>query len=187
MRSLRELAVLVAGLLVASAALAQAPLPPAGDTVPPAPGLFPSSPQPDGSARPASDDDPKASIPSVLRGSGSKAGGPANELNPSGRPETPVGPKGDLAGVLSKRELFHGNYCGAGQRAEGLPPTDALDAACQRHDACFDAAGHPSCECNKTLMREAAAVADDRSLTPEVRRRALSVVQAADLMECQAP
>jgi hypothetical protein len=34
--------------------------------------------------------DARSGIPKVLRGSASKAGGPANELNPSGAPEWPA-------------------------------------------------------------------------------------------------
>jgi hypothetical protein len=129
----------------------------------------------------------RSSIPKTLRGSASKAGGPANDLNPGGRPEETPLPRGDLANVLTGKELFHGNYCGAGQRGEGLPPTDALDAACMHHDACYDTAGYRSCACDQTLKREAAAAAEQPRVSLEVRRRALSVVEAAGLMECKAP
>ncbi|MGU3282499.1 phospholipase A2 family protein [Methylobacterium mesophilicum] len=129
----------------------------------------------------------RSAIPKVLRSSGSRAGGPANELNPSGRAEAPAPPKGDLAQVAAGKELFHGNYCGKGQRGEGLPPTDALDAACMRHDACYDNAGHHSCACDATLKREASVVADATNASLEVRRRALSVVEATAAMDCRAP
>ena len=86
----------------------------------------------------------RSRIPKALRSSGSKAGGPANDLNPGGRDEAPAPPKGDLGRVVAGQELFHGNYCGKGQRGEGLPPTDALDAACMRHEACYEAAGYHS-------------------------------------------
>ena len=33
---------------------------------------------------------------------------------------------------------------------------DDLDAACMRHDACYDAAGYRSCACDRTLRDEAA-------------------------------
>ena len=129
----------------------------------------------------------QSGIPKALRGSASKSGGPANDLNPGGLPEEAAPPKGDLANVLTGKALFHGNYCGAGQRGVDLPPTDALDAACQRHDACYDAAGHRSCACDQALKREAAAVSEQPNVTFEVRRRALSVVEAADAMNCRAP
>lgn len=130
---------------------------------------------------------PRSAIPRTLRSSGSRAGGPANELNPGGLPEEPVPPRGDLAAVLTGANLFHGHYCGAGQRGEGLAPVDALDAACQRHDACFDAAGHRSCACNLSLQKEATAVSERPGLALEVRRRALSVAQAAEVMACREP
>jgi hypothetical protein len=129
----------------------------------------------------------RADIPKTLRASGARAGGPANDLNPGGRPEEGAPPKGDLGRVAAGRELFHGNYCGRGQRGEGLPPIDDLDAACMRHDACYDAAGRPSCACDAALKREASVVADSESASLEVRRRALSVVEATAAMECRAP
>lgn len=129
----------------------------------------------------------RSGIPKALRSSGSRAGGPANELNPSGRVEEPAPPKGDLGQVVAGKELFHGNYCGKGQRGEGLPPTDDLDAACMRHDACYDTAGYSSCACDATLKREATLVSDSPKASLEVRRRALSVIEAAAAMECRTP
>lgn len=129
----------------------------------------------------------RSGIPKALRSSGSKAGGPANDLNPSGRAEAPAPPKGDLGRVIAGKELFHGNYCGTGQRGEGLPPTDALDAACMRHDACYDTAGYRSCACDAALKREASAISDSPNAALEVRRRALSVIEAATAMACRTP
>lgn len=129
----------------------------------------------------------RSGIPKTLRASGSKAGGPANDLNPSGQAEAPAPPKGDLGKVAAGQDLFHGNYCGTGQRGEGLPPIDALDAACMRHDACYDAAGYSSCACDATLKREAASVSDAPGASLETRRRALSVTQATVAMRCRAP
>lgn len=129
----------------------------------------------------------RSGIPKALRASGSRAGGPANELNPGGRAEPPAPPKGDLGRVVAGQALFHGNYCGKGQRGEGLPPTDDLDAACMRHDACYDAAGYSSCACDATLKREASRVSDSPNASLEVRRRALSVSEAAVAMDCRSP
>lgn len=129
----------------------------------------------------------RSGIPKALRSSGSKAGGPANDLNPSGRVEPPAAPKGNLGAVIAGKELFHGNYCGKGQRGEGLAPTDDLDAACMHHDACYEAAGYSSCACDATLKREASAVSESPDASLEVRRRALSVVEATAAMECRAP
>ncbi len=129
----------------------------------------------------------RSGIPKVLRSSGSRAGGPANELNPGGRAEAPAPPKGDLGRVVAGQEPYHGNYCGKGQRGEGLPPTDELDAACMHHDACYDTAGYHSCACDTALKREASAVADGSNASLEVRRRALSVVEATAAMDCRTP
>ncbi len=126
-------------------------------------------------------------IPKSLRSSGTKSGGPANDLNPSGRPQEPPLPGGSPLDAVSGRDLYHGNYCGVGQRGEGLAPTDALDAACQRHDACYAAAGYRSCACDRTLRLDAAIVSERPTVSLQVRQRALSVAEAAEVMGCQAP
>ena len=180
-------------LLMAPAAFGQTvqEAPSATETEEPVPG--PPPPLPDLSdpntrtGESANEPGASSSIPKALRSSASKAGGSANDLNPSGRPEGTPLPRGDLANVLTGRELFHGNYCGAGQRGEGLPPTDALDAACMHHDACYDTAGYRSCACDQTLKREASVVSEQPRVSLEVRRRALSVVEAAGVMDCRTP
>src|SRR4051794_12161278 len=85
------------------------------------------TPTPPGANVPAN----KPLIPEYQRKSGQRAGGPANELNDGRHPENLPG--GSVAGAVSGRELYHGNYCGRGSRGGGtLPPEDDLDAACMR-------------------------------------------------------
>src|SRR5690349_369609 len=67
--------------------------------------------------------------------------------------------------------LIHGNYCGPGNNAP-LPPIDALDAACARHDACTPDVGLPSKACNLRLEREAEVVARDPRQPDNVRSMA---------------
>lgn len=185
--------VLAVAVIAAHGALAQATVEPpqAAEDAEARPGPPPSLPDisdPNGRAGEAlNGPGERSDIPKTLRASGSKAGGPANDLNPSGRTEAPAPPKGDLGQVIAGKALFHGNYCGKGQRGEGLPPTDDLDAACMHHDACYDTAGYSSCACDATLKREASAVADSPSVTLEVRRRALSVIEATAAMNCRTP
>ncbi|KQT50511.1 hypothetical protein ASG52_06750 [Methylobacterium sp. Leaf456] len=158
------------------------------DTPPGPPPPLPDLADPNGRAGSAlNEPDERSGIPKSLRASGSRAGGPANELNPGGRAEAPAPPKGELVNVLTGRALFHGNYCGKGNRGEGFPPIDALDAACMRHDACYGTAGYSSCACDTVLRREATTVSDDPAVPLETRRRALSVTQAAAAMECRQP
>src|SRR3954454_5247300 len=64
--------------------------------------------------------------------------------------------------------LVHGNYCGPGNNAP-LPPVDALDAACARHDACTPRGGLPSQACNPRLQREAELIARDPRQPEDVR------------------
>ena len=185
--------VLVLGAIPAATAQVVEPAPPAQGVEVEEPRPGPPPPLPD-IADPNSrtgeslgEPGPRSGIPKALRGSAAKAGGPVNDLNPSGRPEEPPLPKSDLGAVLAGKALFHGNYCGAGQQGEGLPPTDDLDAACMRHDACYDTAGYRSCACDAALKREAAAVSERPGLSRQVRERALSVTEAADAMGCTAP
>ena len=74
--------------------------------------------------------------------------------------------------------LIHGNYCGPGNNAP-LPPIDALDAACARHDACTPDVGLPSKACNLRLEREAEAVAQDPRQPDDVRSMASFVASFA--------
>ncbi|MEH3148279.1 MAG: hypothetical protein PGN34_23800 [Methylobacterium frigidaeris] len=67
--------------------------------------------------------------------------------------------------------LMHGNYCGPGNNAP-LPPIDALDAACARHDACTPRGGLPSRTCNLRLQREAELVARDPRQPEDLRAMA---------------
>lgn len=126
-------------------------------------------------------------IPKSLRSSGTKSGGPANDLNSGGRPQEDPLPDSSIIDAVTGKDLYHGNYCGVGQRGEGLAPTDSLDAACQRHDACYDAAGFRSCACDAALKREAAIVSQTPTVSAQVRRKALNVAEAAEVMTCTAP
>ena len=80
--------------------------------------------------------------------------------------------------------LFHGNYCGPGNRP-GTQPVDALDAACMRHDACAPSEGLPSCACNARLQYEAAAVARNPVQPPNIQFLASVTAAGAVLLLCQ--
>lgn len=126
-------------------------------------------------------------IPSFQRRSAQQAGGNANELNTSDERAREKLPGGSVSETLSARDLYHGNYCGHGNRGQGAEPTDELDAACKRHDECYDTAGRRSCACDVALQREALALANTARLSRELRGRAASVLQAAQLMSCEKP
>ncbi|WP_336490381.1 hypothetical protein [Methylobacterium nigriterrae] len=76
--------------------------------------------------------------------------------------------------------LLHGNYCGLGNNAP-LPPVDALDAACARHDACTPADGLSSRACNLRLKRETEIISRDPRQPDDLRALAgfISVGAAA--------
>jgi hypothetical protein len=66
---------------------------------------------------------------------------------------------------------IHGNYCGLGNR--GGSPVDSLDAACKRHDDCYDRIGRAACSCDKTLASETAVLsAFGSDLTSAAREKA---------------
>ncbi|GJE18542.1 hypothetical protein [Methylobacterium marchantiae] len=77
--------------------------------------------------------------------------------------------------------LIHGNYCGPGNNAP-LPPIDALDAACARHDACTPDGGLPTKACNLRLQREAALIARDPRQSGDLRSLAGLISVGASMM-----
>jgi hypothetical protein len=77
--------------------------------------------------------------------------------------------------------LIHGNYCGPGNNAP-LPPIDALDAACARHDACTPEGGLPTQACNLRLQREATLISRDPRQPQELRSIAGLVAATATLI-----
>ncbi len=85
----------------------------------------------------------------------------------------------DTPEAVSHGELvFHGNYCGLGNRA-GAKPVDALDKACMHHDACSPSGKIPSCACNARLVEEASAVARDPAQPAELQSLASLTATAA--------
>lgn len=124
-----------------------------------------------------------APVPSFQRRSGQSAGGPANELNTGDERAAEELPGGDIGAVATGRSLYHGNFCGPGDQGADSEPTDVLDAACRRHDVCYDETER-SCDCDATLRREALAVAADPRQSRELRKRAAIVSQSTDIMTC---
>lgn len=78
--------------------------------------------------------------------------------------------------------LIHGNYCGPGNNAP-LPPIDALDAACARHDACTPNGGMASRACNARLEREADVISRDPRQPADVRAMAGFVAAGAAMLQ----
>lgn len=84
--------------------------------------------------------------------------------------------------------LFHGNYCGPGNRGADSPPVDALDRACMHHDRCspdFGSGRLPACSCNRRLQAEATQVASDPDEPDDLRELAESVAAGATLLPCR--
>lgn len=68
---------------------------------------------------------------------------------------------------------IYGNWCGPGHG--GGPTVDALDAACKKHDECYDRRGYFDCDCDKSLTREVDTLITSRRLTGRARAAALAV------------
>lgn len=85
------------------------------------------------------------------------------------------------AALGGPKVLIHGNYCGPGNNAP-LPPIDALDAACARHDACTPSHGLPSQGCNLRLQREAELVSRDPRQPEDLRALAGLIATTATLI-----
>ncbi len=98
--------------------------------------------------------------------------------------QTKQSPASDRSHIDRGAYLFHGNYCGLGNRP-GTRPVDALDAACMRHDSCVPSEGLPSCACNVRLQQEAAAVASDPAQSPDIQFLASVTAAGAALLLCQ--
>lgn len=82
--------------------------------------------------------------------------------------------------------LFHGNYCGPGNRGPHAAPVDALDRACMRHDACTpEAPALPSCACNTRLRRDADLIARNPRQPDDLRSLARAVADGATLLPCR--
>lgn len=84
-------------------------------------------------------------------------------------------------GLQQPAALFHGNYCGFGNNAP-LPPIDALDAACARHDACTPAGELPSRACNLRFQRETELISRDPRQPDDLRALAGFVSAGAALL-----
>ena len=81
--------------------------------------------------------------------------------------------------------LFHGNYCGPGNRGPSMPPTDALDRACMHHDACTPGSELPRCACNARLRYEASLVAADPRQPPDLQALAGALETGANFLPCK--
>ena len=100
-------------------------------------------------------------------------------------PTAPAFAQDPLAPLMHGALVFHGNYCGPGNKGVHPAPVDALDAACMRHDACVTDFELPSCACNDRLAAEADAVAADPSAPADERRDAAFTAQGAALLPCR--
>ena len=163
----------IIGLLALSqiAALAQVPVPVPGATPSPHPSALPVDPN--SNVDPAK---PPLS-PSQLVG---------KSLRDVSKGEIGKAAQDDVEALRRGPLLIHGNYCGIGNRP-GTAPTDALDAACMRHDACTPTGGLPSCACDQRFRIEATAVAEDPTTPADLKVTAAAAAAAIAVLVCPTP
>ena len=94
-------------------------------------------------------------------------------------------PKPNLGPVMHGQLVYHGNYCGPGNKGTHPAPVDALDEACMRHDACVKDLEIPSCGCNARLTEAATAVMADPQASAEEREAADFTARGAQVLPCQ--
>lgn len=87
--------------------------------------------------------------------------------------------------LLHGQLVYHGNYCGPGNKGVHPAPVDALDAACMRHDACTKDFELPACSCNQALHKEAMLVAEDPRAPTEEREAASFTAEGAQQLPCK--
>lgn len=81
--------------------------------------------------------------------------------------------------------LFHGHWCGAGDRNRAAP-VDAFDAACRAHDLCYERVGRNACSCDRVFLRATARLVKDPSTDESIRGKAAtanSLFSAAPCVE----
>lgn len=98
---------------------------------------------------------------------------------------TPASAQDAFAPVMDGALIYHGNYCGPGNKGHHPAPVDALDKACMHHDACVKDFQLPSCACDARLEREAALVAQDARAPDEERAAADFTARGAQALPCQ--
>ena len=82
----------------------------------------------------------------------------------------------------------HGNWCGIGYSGANLPypapPTDALDAACMRHDLCTGWQGRFNCGCDLGFMGELRTTPWPN---PGLAEKARATYEAIAMIPCTSP
>ena len=154
-----------------------APSPPAIEYAP-----VPVEPVPPSKA-PAAPIPPSRRLPPGSATDANRLDAPAETLEKAGEVVEDLA-KGDVKALRRGPLLIHGNYCGVGNKP-GLPPVDALDAACMRHDACTKTGTLPSCACNERLRTEAIAIATDASRTEQLRALAGATAASMTVLICK--
>jgi len=97
---------------------------------------------------------------------------------------TPVLAQSGGASPGERPSMYHGNHCGWGSRGRQFPPTDALDAACRRHDICWARVGPNRCVCDDALAAAAGTVAADARTSPELRGKAITINSLFQTLPC---
>jgi len=79
----------------------------------------------------------------------------------------------DRDGVGLEGLKIYGRWCGPGHG--GGHPIDAVDAACKKHDECYDRNGYFNCDCDSALVRDAYRAAMSPGVSAEGRAAGIAV------------
>jgi len=99
-------------------------------------------------------------------------------------PSVAAAPRAALGGE-AQAPLFHGHWCGAGDR-DRAAPVDAFDAACRAHDLCYERVGRNACSCNRAFLKATARLVKDPGTEESIRSKAAtanSLFSAAPCVE----
>lgn len=90
-----------------------------------------------------------------------------------------------INGLMHGALVYHGNYCGPGNKGIHPAPVDSLDEACMHHDACTTDGQIPACSCNEKLRTEATRIAQDPRVSEDERQAAEFTTQGVAALPCQ--
>ncbi|RYB01673.1 hypothetical protein [Lichenibacterium ramalinae] len=98
---------------------------------------------------------------------------------------SPVRAQDVVNGLMHGELVYHGNYCGPGNKGRHPAPVDALDEACMHHDACTVDFQVPACSCNDKLRSASARIAGDPLAPEEERKAAEFTMQGVASLPCR--
>lgn len=99
-----------------------------------------------------------------------------------------LGPSAMAQGAAGARmgpaPLFHGHWCGAGDRNRASP-VDVLDAACRAHDLCYERVGRNACDCDRAFLEATAKLIRNMRVEESIRSKAATANSLFSAAPCR--